>query len=201
LFGEKWVYAPFFLTLYVISNLFAIFGSLSLGNLLAGLGETKMLMKISLLTLSLGIPLAFILIPTFGIVGVILGTLFATIPSFFWGLYWIWKRYKVKVDFKSSTRIFAASAIAAIMACLPLNFLATAELMRLIIGGTVFLGFYLFAAPMVGAVDQTDINNLRTMFSGLGVISKLMNGLLRVMAKLTETCIELRLFLNAHLKK
>ena len=25
LFGEKWIYAPFFLTLYVISNLFTIF--------------------------------------------------------------------------------------------------------------------------------------------------------------------------------
>jgi len=41
LFGEKWTYAPFFLTLYVINNLFTIFGSLSLGSLLAGIGETK----------------------------------------------------------------------------------------------------------------------------------------------------------------
>jgi O-antigen/teichoic acid export membrane protein len=41
LFGEKWVYAPFFLTLYVINYLFTIFGSLSLGSLLTGLGEDK----------------------------------------------------------------------------------------------------------------------------------------------------------------
>jgi len=201
LFGDKWVYAPYFLTLYVLLYLFAAVGSLSAQSFLQGLGETKILMKQAVLKLILGIALALLLIPTFGIPGVIIGTFLAGIPSLVWGLYWIWKRYKVKVDFKSSTKIFAASAIAAIMAYLPLNFLATAELMRLIIGGTVFLGFYLFAAPMVGAVDQTDINNLRTMFSGLGVISKLMNGLLRVMAKLTETCIGLRLFLNAHLKK
>ena len=54
LFGEKWIYAPFFLTLYVISNLFTIFGSLSLKSLLAGLGETKIRMKLSLITLQLG---------------------------------------------------------------------------------------------------------------------------------------------------
>ncbi|MEM3442812.1 MAG: oligosaccharide flippase family protein, partial [Candidatus Bathyarchaeia archaeon] len=72
LFGEKWTYAPFFLTLYVISNLFSIFGSLSLGSLLAGVGETRTLMKLSLITLICGVPMASILIPTIGIVGLIL---------------------------------------------------------------------------------------------------------------------------------
>ena len=81
LFGEKWIYAPFFLTLYVISNLFTIFGSLSLKSLLAGLGETKIRMKLSLITLAIGIPIAFLLIPTMGIVGLILTTLVAEIPS------------------------------------------------------------------------------------------------------------------------
>ena len=175
LFGEKWVYAPFFLTLYVISNLFAIFGSLSLGNLLAGLGETKMLMKLSLLTLSLGIPLAFLLIPTLGIVGVILTSLSAGLPSMFCGLYWIWKRYEAKADFQSSTKIFIASAITAITTYLSLNFLNTAEWIRLIIGGIIFLGVYISIAPLIGAVSESDINNLRVMLSGLGIVSRLIN--------------------------
>ncbi|MEM2917847.1 MAG: oligosaccharide flippase family protein, partial [Candidatus Bathyarchaeia archaeon] len=62
LFGEKWTHAPLFLTLYVINNLFALFGSLSLGSLLAGTGETKTQMKLSLITLTFGIPLALMLI-------------------------------------------------------------------------------------------------------------------------------------------
>jgi O-antigen/teichoic acid export membrane protein len=188
LFGEKWVYAPFFLALYVIGNLFAIFGNLSLGNLLAGLGETKMLMKLSLLTLSLGIPLAFQLIPTLGIVGVILTSLSAGLPSMFCGLYWIWKRYDVKVDFQSSTKIFIASAIAAIITYLSLNFLNIAEWMRLITGGVIFLGVYVLTAPAIGAINQNDINNLRTMLSGLGIISKLINIPLSVAEKVTQIC-------------
>jgi len=183
LFGQKWGHAPFFLTLYVINNLFVLFGSLILGSLLTGVGETKMLLKLSLLTLLFGIPLAFVLIPTFGIVGVILGTLLAGIPSHFQGLFWLWKHYNAKADFKSSAKIFAASAIATIITYLSLNPLNTAEWIRLAIGGTIFLTAYILTAPIVGAITQPDINNLRTMLSGLGFISTIVNLPLNVAEK------------------
>jgi len=187
LFGANWVYAPFFLTLYIVLNLFTALGSLSAYGLLTGLGETKILMKLSVLDLILGIPLAVLLVPTFGILGVIVGTLLTGIPSLFWMLYWTWKHYKVKVDFESLTRIFVASTIAATIAYLSLNFLATVEWIRLLAGGIIFLGIYIFAAPITGAVNRTDINNLRVMFSGLGIISKLMNIPLIVVEKIAKT--------------
>jgi len=175
LFGEKWVYAPFFLILYVIGNLFSGFGNLSMGSLLTGLGETKTLMKLSLLTLLIGLPLAFLLIPSLGIVGIILGNFFAGIPSMFLGLHWIWKRYKVTADWGSSTRIFVASAITAAITYLSLNFLSTFEWLRLITGGIIFLIVYVIVAPSIGAIVQDDINNLRAMLSGLGFISTIVN--------------------------
>ncbi|MDH5483410.1 MAG: oligosaccharide flippase family protein [Candidatus Bathyarchaeota archaeon] len=193
LFGDKWVYAPIFLALSIISNLLVIFGSLVSGNLLTGLGETKMLMKLGILTLSLGVPLAFLLIPTLGITGVILGIIFAGIPSTFYGLYWIWKKYDVKADFKSSARIFLASGIAAITTYTLLNFVILAEWIRLIIGLVIFLATYIFTAPMVEAITQSDIDNLRTMLSGLGVISKITNFILILPEKISN--------LRTHTKK
>lgn len=175
LFGEQYVYAPFFLTLYVIGNLFSVFGNLSMGTLLTGLGETKTLMKLSLLTLLIGLPLAFLLIPNLGIIGVILGTLFAGIPSMFLGLHWIWKHYKVTADWGSSAKIFVASTIAAATTYLFLNFLHTVEWLKLITGGIVFLTVYIIVAPSIGAIVQDDITNLRAMLSGLGFISKIAN--------------------------
>jgi O-antigen/teichoic acid export membrane protein len=175
LFGEQYVYASFFLTLSVIGNLFSGFGNLSIGSLLTGLGETKTLMKLSLLTLLIGLPLAFLLIPSIGIVGVILGTLFAGIPSMFLGLHWIWKHYKVTVDWRSSAKIFLASTISAATTYLSLTFLDTVEWLRLITGGIVFLTVYIIVAPSIGAIVQDDINNLRAMLSGLGFISTIAN--------------------------
>ncbi len=62
LYGEQYVYAPLFLTIYVIGSLFAVFGSISAGGLLSGLGETRILLTQSIITLSIGVPLGVILI-------------------------------------------------------------------------------------------------------------------------------------------
>jgi len=183
LFGEKWIYAPFFLTLYVIGNLFVMVGGQILGTLLAGLGETKILMKLSLLTLSFGIPLAFLLIPSFGITGVILGALLSGIPSLIVGLYWVWKHYKVKADYYSSVKIFASSTIAASAIFMSTNLLHTAEWIRLTVGLVLFLTIYIFTAPLLGAVTESDIVNLRAMIPNLGIISRLINKFLTLTEK------------------
>jgi O-antigen/teichoic acid export membrane protein len=175
LYGEKYVYGPLFLTICVIGNLFAVVGSLSSGGLLSGLGETKILMKQSILTLAIGLPLGLLLIPTIGIPGLIIAGIIAGLPGMFWGLYWIWKHYRAKADFESSVRIFAASTMAALAAYLPTILLDTANWIKLIIGLVIFITVYILSAPIIGAVSLTDINNLRTMFSGLGLLSKLIN--------------------------
>ncbi|MBS7646636.1 oligosaccharide flippase family protein [Candidatus Bathyarchaeota archaeon] len=175
LFGEKWAYAPLFLTMHVIGNLFAIFGNLSLGNLLAGLGETKTQMKLSLITLAFGMPLAFVLIPSAGIVGLITTSIVAGLPSLSIGSYWVWKHYNVRVDIKSSTKILATSFIAAATTFLVTNTMAYADWIKLVAGITTFLITYIVAAPAVGAVEKADVANLKIMFSGLGVISKLLS--------------------------
>jgi hypothetical protein len=45
----------------------------------------------------------------------------------------------------------------------------------------------LIAAPLIGAINQTDINNLRAMFSGLGIISKLLEIPLTLVEKQLKT--------------
>ncbi|MCJ7633488.1 oligosaccharide flippase family protein [Candidatus Bathyarchaeota archaeon] len=187
IYGDKWLYAPFFLTLGVIGNLFAIFGNLSMGSLLSGLGETKMLMKLNILTLGIGIPLALLLIPPLGIPGVIVVTIVAGVPSMFISLYWTWKRYGTKVDFRASAKIFLASTIAAITTYLFLNVFTAAAWITFTTGVILFLAIYLIATPLIGAINQTDVNNLRAMFSGLGIISKLLEIPLTLVEKLLKT--------------
>ena len=175
LYADKWLYAPLFLAVYGLNNLFSVFGNISVNSFLRGVGETKFLLKQNILTLLVGIPLAFLMIPAFGIIGVILGPIIAGKPSLFWGLYHVWKHYKVKVDFSSSIKLFIISSITAIITYLFLNCLHAADLIKLIVGITIFVVIYLLAAPIVGGINQTDINNLRTMFSDLGFVSKLFN--------------------------
>jgi stage V sporulation protein B len=182
LYLNKFGTAPFFLTLSIIVNLLAIFGNLSLGSFLSGLGETKMVMRLGILTTAVGLPLGFILIPTYGVLGAIIGGLVYGIPSMVWGLYWIWKHYEAKAELRSSAKIFAASTLAAIPSFLITSFLHTAALSeralaltQLIIGLAVFLCIYILGASLIGAISQSDINTIRDVFSGLGIISKIIN--------------------------
>lgn len=186
LFGEKWTLAPLFLTLHVINNLFVIFGSLSLGSLLAGVGETKTQLKLNLITLSFGMPLALLLIPSMGIVGLILTSITAGMPSMFLGLHWIWKRYKTRADVKTSVKILTASAIASAAAFSVINLVTFADWKELAVGGVTFLATYLIIAPVLGAINQADLKNLKTIFSGLGIISKMLEMPLAFMEKLSN---------------
>jgi len=127
-----------------------------------------------MLTLTIGIPIALLLIPSHGILGVIVVGVVAGLPSMFIGLYWAWKRYGTKADLQASTKILLASAIAATTTYIFLSVFNAAEWIRLVTGGMIFVAIYLIAASFIGAINQTDVNNLRAMFSGLGVISKLL---------------------------
>jgi O-antigen/teichoic acid export membrane protein len=184
IYADKWLIAPSFLTFYVVSNIFAIFGNLSLYTLLTGLGETKMLMKLSLLTLSIGVPSALLLIPQFGVFGVIMVTVFAGVPSMSIGLYWIWKKHGTKADLGNSARIFLASILAAVVTFLFITMFDASAWVVLTTGTVLFLAIYLTTAPIFGAINQADIYNLRTMFSSLGVVAKVIEIPLAIMQKM-----------------
>jgi O-antigen/teichoic acid export membrane protein len=173
IYGNKWPFAPFFLTLYVIGNLFVLLGNVIFGQLLYATGDTKMVMKLNVLATCVTVPLAFLLIPSFGVVGLILSG-FGGLPSMFIGIYWTWKHYEAKADFRNSGRIFFASAIAGITTYLFQTTFVAAEWIMLIVGMVLFLVVYVISAPLVGAINQMDISNLRVMLSGLGLISKLL---------------------------
>ena len=178
IYGGKWLDAPYFLFLGVISSLFTIFGNLSSTSLLTAMGETKMLMKANALVLFIDVPVALLLIPKFGVPGAIFTGIIAGIPAWFVFVYWTWKRFGAKADFQSSARIFLSSALAGGATYLFLSLFDAANWMRLSIGLLLFLAVYLVVTPLVGGINQTDIDNLRVMFSGLGVLSKLFGVLL-----------------------
>ena len=182
--GTKWSDAPFFLTLYSISFFYSGLGSLSLGNFLNGQGETNVTMKLALLSLGMGLPLSLTLIPLFGITGLIVTTMVAGIPSLVVGLWWVKKHFGVTVNWKASAKIFLASAIAGTVTYMIMLQLSLQDWVKLAVGGIIFLATYFIAAPLIRAIDKSDINNLREMLSDLKPFSKLFDIPLSIMEKL-----------------
>lgn len=184
LFGETWSQTPLFLALYAIMYLYTGLGNLSLGNFLNGQGKTKITMFLTLITLSIGLPLSLLLIPRFHILGLIVTSLVSGIPSLALGLHWIKRDFGITIDWFSSAKIFLSSGIAAAVTYLIVLQLSFPNWVELVVGGTVFIIIYLITIPIIGIVNQGDINNLKGMLSELGPFSRFFNLLLNLVEKL-----------------
>ncbi len=183
LYGNKWSYAPLLLSLNILGYLLAVFGSLTIYSLLTALGETKFYLKLNLLTISIGVPIAFILIPTLGIIGMIIGSAIDGIPSMLIAVFWARKKYETIIDIKSSAKILLASLIAAAITFLFLYFLNMAYWIQLVTGFVLFCGVCLTITPLFGGISREDIRNLRNIFSSLGIFSKILEIPLTLMEK------------------
>jgi len=90
-------------------------------------------------------------------------------------LVWSWKNYHVKADFGNSLKIVAASMLSGAASYVLISFLGLPWWVILVAGAVVFVFVYLTVTPLLGAVNRMDILNFQTMFSGLGVVSKVLN--------------------------
>lgn len=183
--GSKYPYGALFLVFSCLVYLLVLIGNISLGTFQTGIGKTRQVMYQSLLSLVIGIPLALLLVgyfysvggATLAIIGGLIGALVATIPNVVWGLVWSWKHYGVKADFGISFKILVASLLSSGVAYGIIVFLnaAVPQGIVLIIGVAVFILVYMASAPLLGAVNRMDIANFATMFSGLGIVSKVLD--------------------------
>jgi len=188
----KFPYAPLFLALSSLVNLLVLMGNISLSTFQAGVGKTSQVMKQSFLSVLVGLPLAFLLVSylnsiggaALAVVGGILGSLVATIPPIIWGLHWLWKNYRVSIDYKLSAKIFLSSIIASAVTFLFISYASLPYGFLLIGGFLIYLLVYITIAPLFGAVNLSDIDAFKAMFSDLGVISKILNTPLLLMTKL-----------------
>ena len=112
LFGAKYADAPLFLALLAVNYLLTAFGQLSTLNLISGQGKTGFYLELAIVNTVTGIALAFLLVPTLGVIGLIITTIFDGVPGLVISLYWIKKHYDASVDWVSSAKILVSSAAA-----------------------------------------------------------------------------------------
>jgi O-antigen/teichoic acid export membrane protein len=185
-FGESYGLAPTFLSLTVIVNMVGGFGYTTLFPLLMGQGLTRKVLKIYLVELSIGIPSGLVLIPQFGVMGLIATNWIAKIPSLLVGLFWIYKQYQFTIDWSFSLKSCFASALAAAIAYMSIVVLKSPSWIELAVGGVVFFICYLILIPTLRVMNLADIESLRQIFKGLGIVTYLFDKLLNIVEKLLK---------------
>jgi O-antigen/teichoic acid export membrane protein len=186
LFGGTYSAAPLFLALLAAQYLFTTFGSLSIGGLLSGQGNTGFILKMAILTIGIGFPVGYVGIIYFGVLGLIVTSLIAGLPALIWGLLFVRKTYGVSVDWIASAKILLASAIAASMTFEAISMFSYSSFVELVLGTAIFIIVLVPSALLVRTVSRSDIANLRGMVGGLGLVGGLFSRVLGVLEKIMD---------------
>jgi O-antigen/teichoic acid export membrane protein len=186
LFGAKYASAPLFLALYAVNYLLTAFGLYSTGTLISGQGETRLYLKLAIVTTVTGTALAVLLVPTFGVVGLIITTVLDGVPTLAILLYWIKKHYDASVDWAFSAKILVSSAASGALAYFFVSFVSLSSWPKLIIGLAVFAAAFLLSVTATRALKKPDIDALRLMTSSLGPLSGIINKVLNVIERLVS---------------
>jgi O-antigen/teichoic acid export membrane protein len=187
LFGQTYSSAPLFLALLSLTYFFPAFGSLSVSNFLSSQGKTTFIMYLTLIAVGIGVPLGYVLIMQFGVLGLITTSLVTGIVTTIIPVIWVRKNYGITVDLKSSAKIVLSCSVAAILTYLLVYELAFSSYIRLIMGALFFAIAFAAATLLTKTVDKSDIENLSAMASGLGIVGKIFGGVLSIYKKIMET--------------
>ncbi len=187
LFGETYSTTPMFLALLAITYVFPLVGSLSVTNFITRQGKTTFILYLTLLSAAIGLSMGYILIMQLGVLGLIIASTIAGLPSIIVSLLWIRKHYGLTIDWGSSVKILLSSAIASVLTYVLITELGYSSIIRLIVGIVFFAFIFVVMVLFTRTINKCDIENLRDMVSGLGIIGKIINLILNMFDKIMKT--------------
>jgi len=175
-FGSGYALAPQYLVLLAALYLLTAISYLVLGSFLNGVADTGTVLKMSVVTLAVYLPLGPALATLWGPFGLLIAYILSIVTSTLYGLRQTSVKHDARPDLRASGRIILA-ALGAALPTLGLIQLDGAGVgaVNLVVGGLLYLGVYLTLVPILGAVEKQDILNLRTLLGGTRIVAVVVN--------------------------
>ena len=186
MYGGGYPLAAAYMKGYLILFLFEGIGGLSLGNLVVGVGETRVALVANLLTVLVGAPLSLILIPQHGIWGLLAALVVAPRVGVVFMLWWVKRSLGFSVDWGASLRLYLAGLAAFLLTSGALMISGIAGWTAILLGGALFLAIYVIAVPVSGALRKSDIEDLDAISDVSGPLRLPLRTVLSIMAKLSR---------------
>ena len=187
LYGYQYQIAPTYLSFYMLTFLFTAIGMYVIPALFNSQGNTGTTLKINLINLAISIPLASILIPLYDVHGLISSILASQLISTGYGLYQVKRMYKISIERISSLKIIVTSLLSALPSYVLLKSTSlTNSIFNIALGGTLYIAFFLVFAPILGAINKEDIENLENLLNELPLIYPIIKYILIFEKKVLE---------------
>lgn len=185
LFGVEFENAWIYFALLASKSLSYGFGGAHLKRLLMAQGETTFIAKLEALSAAIGVGLGLVLIPSYGVLGLILILLAVSWPSYVLAVKKVYKSYGVVPPFRDVWKLYVSLAIMA-LAVIPLAVTPIDDVLKVVIGGVVGLIAFFVAIPITRAIKEGEIKALTNLMKPQPIIGKIAGKILRVMQRISN---------------
>jgi len=187
IFGTGYPYTALYLSLYILTFAFEGLGGLSLSNVISGIGEVGVTLRTTILVFIVGSVLAFVLIPRYQIVGLLLVMIIAPRAGWVYTTIWAKRNIGLTVDWGSTSRIYATALIAFAISYLAVDLPQLHGWVALVIGGSMYLLVYIAGLPISRALTRKDLEQLETIANTMGPLAGVLKSILSLLGHLIKT--------------
>ncbi|MCW4012504.1 MAG: flippase [Candidatus Bathyarchaeota archaeon] len=185
LFADKYIYAPHYLRIYMLSFLLIGFGSVCNGSLLSGQNRNDVNFKSTLAKFIVSLPLSYFAILNYGAIG-LLYTYFVTASvNTLFNVYYIHRIF----GFKFNTQFLLKMIVISVFSCFVVygfvTFLVLNQWIELFLGGLLSVFLYLVGVLILKALTKQDFAYLRRLSDSFGPISPVIRWFVDVLIRFT----------------
>jgi len=180
---EDYPLVPLYLSIYILNFAWEGLGGISLGNLITGVGESGTILLVNIVTFITGIILAILLVPRFGMVGLLVTIVLDSRGGWIYQILWVKKKMGITVDWRSSGKIYATALTAFVAAYLLIYILRLQSWVALLLGTFTYFIIYLFGLPLSGALKVKDLKQLEAIVGTLGPLAPVARLILSLMGR------------------
>ncbi|MCX6655228.1 MAG: oligosaccharide flippase family protein [Candidatus Bathyarchaeota archaeon] len=187
LFGTNdYPYVPLYLSVYIINYAWEGFGGLSLANLISGIGESRVSLRSSILTFFTGLILALILVPRYGMIGLLITIALDTRGGWIYQILWVKRELGITVEWRSTIRLYLVGLAAFIIAYVVMNILNVQGVIGLITGVLTYFIVYLVGLPLSKVIKRNDLRLLETITDTMGPLAPIAHRALSLIGRLVR---------------
>jgi O-antigen/teichoic acid export membrane protein len=184
IYGVSYPLSSEYFRLFLLSYLTIGIGSICLPALLNGQGETRIVFRMNAMTLTVGVFLALLLIPSMAITGLIIALIISPIPANLYALLWIRRHMGLSPDWISSTKIYASSIIALAVTFLFTTFIHLTSWPKLVASAVIFLAAYTVMIKATKILSSVDYEIFRSIIDDAGPLAKPLRRIIDIIEKI-----------------
>jgi O-antigen/teichoic acid export membrane protein len=179
LYGSQFFLAPNYLTVYILSFLWVGLGLFVVDVFFNGQGDTTATLKMHLVSLGISVPMALLFTYFYGVLGLLVSYFISQFLSTLYGYIYAHKKYRVSIDWTSSFKIgFSAIASALLVYVFNIFIIIPNIYAKLVVSGSLFLFSFLLFAPLFGAINRIDVDNLNELTKEFHLIYPIIRSIL-----------------------